>query len=586
MSASDYYAFRSDVGNHHLGQGYYDHRAGLDEGTEEHMNPDPLSNYSSFRRTPAPYDPPHHHDPYTPLDPYAPDYEPYSTASPYAVDTKYPGADLGHTPSPGPVPEYADDIPLRTAPGPPGGMAPPSPAWAAPPPEPLIPPPMASPMVQPRGLRRFFGKKIPWFVYLVTVIQVAVFIGQLVVNGMFMFSEFVLATDIPGKLTGSPIQVKPQVNPMLGPSGYVRIHMGTRFVPCMKNVKGVEGSDAITNWGCPNATSSNIESSAYRCSLSELCGFGGVPNPKPHGSLDDKPEPNQWFRFIIPMFMHAGFIHIGFNLLGQLTMGADIERLIGSVRFGIIYLASGIFGFVLGGNFAPAMIDSCGASGALFGINAIALLDLFYSWHTRRNPVCELAVHIISIIISFVLGLLPGLDNFSHIGGMLTGLVLGISIMHSPDRLRARIGESYSPVAYGDPKSVGVSSSATGGGFAAFRRSPAGFFRGRKPLWWLWWLVRAGTLVGIVVGFIVLLNNFYQHQNDCHWCKYISCLVSNVSFTAPFRSFLTSYSLLGTGAIWEPLALVRKRQPRPHRPIRTRPALCSASERYIGSSFI
>jgi membrane associated rhomboid family serine protease len=301
----------------------------------------------------------------------------------------------------------------------------------------------------------------------------------------------------------------------------------------MKNVHGVQ--DYVTPPGinappgfpfpCPNSTTNNPMSPSNQCSLSELCGLGGVPNPLwlGAGGLKQEPQPNQWFRFITPIFLHAGFVHIGFNLLLQLTMGREIEVAIGSIRFFLVYLSAGIFGFVFGGNFAASGISSTGASGSLFGIIAITLLDLLYSWNERRNPGRELLFIVIEIVISFVLGLLPGLDNFSHIGGFIVGLCLGISVLHSPNFLRRRIGEDhFSGPSYSSVGGAAITSVA----FPSFYRNPVGFFKGRKPLWWAWWLLRAGFLVLVIVIFIVLLNNFYANQNNCHWCKYLSCIVS------------------------------------------------------------
>ncbi|TAQ88764.1 hypothetical protein B7494_g2930 [Chlorociboria aeruginascens] len=242
--------------------------------------------------------------------------------------------------------------------------------------------------------------------------------------------------------TGSPIEIKPSFNPMIGPSPWILINMGARYVPCMHNVKGIQDANATISWGCPNTTSTAGET----CTLSQLCGFGGkVPNPLYDGDIHQSPEPNQWYRFIIPMFLHAGIIHIGFNMLLQMTLGKEMELIIGPIRFFLVYIASGIFGFVLGGNYAASGIASTGASGSLFGIIALNLLDLFYTWKTRRNPGKELAFIMLDIVISFVLGLLPGLDNFSHIGGFLMGLILGICILHSPDSLRKRINQDEPP---------------------------------------------------------------------------------------------------------------------------------------------
>jgi membrane associated rhomboid family serine protease len=323
-------------------------------------------------------------------------------------------------------------------------------------------------------------------------------------------------------LTKSPIEIHPSFNPMIGPSPWVLINMGARYVPCMHNIDGIQGSTETIHWGCPNTTDLNVQV----CSLGELCGFSGFQNPFPeplyNGSKEQKPEPNQWFRFIIPMFLHAGLVHIGFNMLLQLTMAREMEIIIGSIRFFLVYTCSGIFGFVLGGNFAASGIASTGASGSLFGIIALTLLDLLYTWREHASPWRDLAFIALDVVISFVLGLLPGLDNFSHIGGFLMGLVLGICILRSPNALRKRIDleePPYTPMARG-------SDDRGDSGVVGFARNPLSFFRGRKPAWWAWWLVRAASLVAVFVVFILLLNNFYIYKKTCSWCKYLSCIVN------------------------------------------------------------
>ncbi|OAL34790.1 hypothetical protein AYO20_05985 [Fonsecaea nubica] len=356
----------------------------------------------------------------------------------------------------------------------------------------------------------FFKGKIPWVVYTLSLIQITVFVVEIIRNSI---------------ITGSPIMIKPQFNPMIGPSTYVQINMGARFVPCMRTTPGVQDNPDPPTWPCPNTTTSDPNSPSNHCDLKTLCGFSGFSNE----------HPNQWFRFIIPMFLHAGLIHIAFNLLLQLTMGRELEKAIGSIRFAIVYFSSGIFGFVLGGNFAATAIASTGASGCLFGILALVLLDLIYGWNERRHPVKDLMWIMVDIVISFVLGLLPGLDNFSHIGGFLMGLAAGICLLHSPNVLRQRIGEttnlntgSYRNVGSDadvsiNPKDPMLASSsptaskpvttAAPANVAAFAKQPVGFFKGRKPLWWAWWLFRLGALIGVLVAFIVLLNNFYKYRD-------------------------------------------------------------------------
>ena len=175
-------------------------------------------------------------------------------------------------------------------------------------------------------------------VYIVSLVQIIVFIAELVKMSM---------------LTGSPIETKPSFNPMIGPSPYVQINMGARYVPCMRSEEGVQDTPTPPiQWPCPNSTTASGS-----CSLSKLCGMSGVPDSyvdskNPNSNLNTIPAPNQWYRFITPIFLHGGFIHITGNLLLQLTLARDMEKAIGSIRLALVYFSSGIWGFVLGGNFA------------------------------------------------------------------------------------------------------------------------------------------------------------------------------------------------------------------------------------------
>ncbi|KAK3616080.1 hypothetical protein LTR56_022432 [Elasticomyces elasticus] len=392
--------------------------------------------------------------------------------------------------------------------------------------DPILPHQMEDPFVRdadPRKKRRrkstsqqgWFKGRITWVVYVLSVVEICVFIAELVKNGI---------------LTKTPIEIKPAFNPMVGPSPYVLINMGARYQPCMHNMPNVQNSSVPISWPCPDATSTSGKD--VSCTLSELCGFGGVPDPKAKGSIHDKPAPNQWWRFIVPIFLHAGIIHIAFNLLLQLTLGRDIELLIGSVRFAIVYFAAGIFGFVLGGNFAADGIASCGCSGSLFGILAINLLDLLYTWKERKGPVVDLMFIIVDIVIAFVLGLLPGLDNFSHIGGFLMGLVLGVCILRSPSAFSARRASVQVTTRYSGLEGTHTSAPRNDEGLMAFVKHPLAFFQDRRGVWWAWWLIRAAALVGCLIGFVLLLENFYKEpMHGCKWCKYLSCLPVTVGGT-------------------------------------------------------
>ncbi|TFY83996.1 hypothetical protein EWM64_g4 [Hericium alpestre] len=201
----------------------------------------------------------------------------------------------------------------------------------------------------------------------------------------------------------------PTVNPMLGPSESALIRVGARFPPCMKDVQDIP---LTTQFPCLNDTANPPDK---LCTIEDVCGFGGF-NGK---------EPNQWWRFITPIFLHAGIIHILLNMLAQLTAAAEVEREMGSPFFFIVYFAAGIFGNVLGGNFSLVGVPSVGASGAIFGVVAVSWIDLFGNWQFQYRP---LVFMIIELIIGIGIGYIPYVDNFAHLGGFLMGILTGMTL--------------------------------------------------------------------------------------------------------------------------------------------------------------
>lgn len=319
-------------------------------------------------------------------------------------------------------------------------------------------------------------KEWPWFIWFISIVELIVFIAQLGVSW---------------SLTGSPIQIKPSFNPLIGPSAYVSIYMGARFAPCMYAIKGFI-NDSFLLFPCPNYTGAN---DTDFCNLNELCGFGGVSSP-----------PNQWYRFIIAIFLHGGFLHIAVNIAAQLVMGIPLERKIGSLRLAIIYFISGIFGNIFSGNFAPNGSTSVGCSGSLFGIIALYLLNLLFDWH--NTSCCQLICFIIGIIVDLVLGLLPLIDNFSHVGGFIMGILLGLVLCASPDKFRHRKE---------NPRDLSV------GHHEQFKT----YCCNRSKKWWIWCTIRLISLTIAIIILILSILNIYLWKLQCNWCQYIDCLPVN-----------------------------------------------------------
>lgn len=73
---------------------------------------------------------------------------------------------------------------------------------------------------------------------------------------------------------------------------------------------------------------------------------------------------NEGFRFFSALFIHAGLIHIVLALVIHIWIGAGLERSLGVVRFAILYLVPGTFGFVL-----SALVSPATAGNTMFCIN-------------------------------------------------------------------------------------------------------------------------------------------------------------------------------------------------------------------------
>lgn len=135
-----------------------------------------------------------------------------------------------------------------------------------------------------------------------------------------------------------------------------------------------------------------------------------------------------WWRFITPMFLHIGFLHLFMNTLALYYLGISVERIYGTWRFFLIYFVAGFTGAAA--SFAFTTQISAGASGAIFGCFGALLYfgvvhpSLFYR---------TMGMNVISVIaINLAFGfLVPMVDNSAHIGGLIGGF-LASAFVHLP----------------------------------------------------------------------------------------------------------------------------------------------------------
>ena len=154
-------------------------------------------------------------------------------------------------------------------------------------------------------------------------------------------------------------------------------------------------------------------------------------------------NPIQIFTY---MFLHADTRHIFSNMFGLFMFGPMLESFLGSKRFLILYMVSGVGACLLHGvisiyEISQYSIDSSeytmmmsipmvGASGAIFGmLGAFARLFPNTEMIIFPLPIPIKAKYLVSLyalfeIFSGVYNVMPGVAHFAHIGGLIFGVLL------------------------------------------------------------------------------------------------------------------------------------------------------------------
>jgi membrane associated rhomboid family serine protease len=147
-----------------------------------------------------------------------------------------------------------------------------------------------------------------------------------------------------------------------------------------------------------------------------------------YGPLID--QKHEYWRLVTSGFLHAGFIHIAFNMYLLYVLGRMLEPVLGNVKFALIYgvaLLFGAFGALL---LQPTAV-TVGASGAIFGLMGAA----FFEFRARGIDPFEAGIGgliLLNLAFSFVLS---NISIGGHIGGLVGGS-LAVLAFHQADRRR------------------------------------------------------------------------------------------------------------------------------------------------------
>ncbi len=161
-------------------------------------------------------------------------------------------------------------------------------------------------------------------------------------------------------------------------------------------------------------------------------GGGGLGGSSLDGSVSRfTVNDGDYWRIVTAGFLHAGFLHLLFNMFGLYILGGLLEPAVGRLRFGVIYFVS-----LLAGSFGALLLEptrsTLGASGAVFGLMAAAVVVMR---HRGINPMeSGLGLWIgLNLLITFTI---PFISIGGHIGGLLGGAVAAALMVELPDRVR------------------------------------------------------------------------------------------------------------------------------------------------------
>ena len=146
------------------------------------------------------------------------------------------------------------------------------------------------------------------------------------------------------------------------------------------------------------------------------------------GNIRFLTKNGQIWRLFTSIFLHAGILHLMFNMYALLYAGSILERVIGKNKFISAYLISGIVASVAS-LVTHENIVSVGASGAIFGLYGVLLAVIIFKEFKFKDISANSLLSSISIFVLYNIfyGFSnTGIDNAAHIGGLFSGFFVGI----------------------------------------------------------------------------------------------------------------------------------------------------------------
>ncbi|XP_048617499.1 RHOMBOID-like protein 8 isoform X2 [Brassica napus] len=214
-------------------------------------------------------------------------------------------------------------------------------------------------------------------------------------------------------------------------------------------------------------------------------------------------EKHEIWRVLTSPWLHSGLFHLLINLGSLIFVGIFMEQRYGPLRIAVIYFLSGIVGSLFAVLFVRNIPSICSGA-AFFGLIGAMLSALARNWNLYTSKVSALVIIITISTVNFLIGFLPYIDNFANIGGFISGFVLGLVLLFTP-----QLRQDPPPPHKGKLFEDDMRSST---------RLKEMFDR---PVLRIVCLVLfCGILAGVLIAACwgVNLNRY------CNWCRYVDCV--------------------------------------------------------------
>lgn len=150
-----------------------------------------------------------------------------------------------------------------------------------------------------------------------------------------------------------------------------------------------------------------------------------------------------WWRAVTCNFVHIGAFHLLMNMYAFIYIGIWLEHLIGTRRMFVSYLLTGLCSAVFS-LYMHAETISAGASGSIFGLYGIFLAFLLFHRIERSQRKALLTSILIFVGYNLIYGIRAGVDNAAHIGGLLSGFLLGFIYVFGERMKKPEAGRTVS----------------------------------------------------------------------------------------------------------------------------------------------